>query len=105
MTHEEADIRLLLHAKDAEMSGYDRVTLKARGTDILILALSHRSKLSKELWMSDGNDLKFIPVHAISLPDPLISENLLAHQAATGCHTTSQFARKGKKTTWRTFLE
>ena len=69
------DTRLLLHAKDAEMSGYDRVVLKARDTDLLILALSHHTKLSRELWLSAGTSKhpKFIPVHAISQTDHVIT--------------------------------
>lgn len=106
-THEEANTRLLLHAYGAEMSGYDRVVLMARGTDILILALSHHSKLLRELWMpaSTAKDPKSIPFHTISQPNPLINENLLAYHAVTGCDAISQFTGKAKRTTWRTFLE
>lgn len=105
-THEEADTRLLLHAKDAECCGYERVVIKARDTDVLVIALGHRSLLSKEVWMSTGTvkEPKFIPVHAINVPAPLI-ENLMAYHAVTGCDTTSQFSGKGKKTTWKAFQE
>lgn len=102
--HEEADTRLILHANEAKNAGYDRVVIKARDTDVLVLALGHRDKLSKEVWMSSGTvrDPKFIPVHGINLPAPVI-ENLMAYHAITGCDTTSQFTGKGKKTTWKIF--
>ena len=105
-TYEEADTRLLLHAKDAECSGFGRTVIKARDTDVLVIALGHRGQCSKDVWMSAGKIkyLKVILVHAINLPVPL-TDNLMAYHAITGCYTTSQFSNKGKKTTWKVFQE
>lgn len=105
-THEEADTRLILHAKEAEYAGYERTVIKARDTDVLVLALGHQDKLFKEVWISTGtvSDPKLFPVHVISLP-VLMIDNLMAYHTVTGCNTTSQFTCKGKKTTWKTFQE
>jgi hypothetical protein len=61
---------------------------------------------SREVWMSSGTAKlpNFIPVHEIELPAPIM-DNLMAYHAMTGCDTTSQFAGKGKKTSWKVFMQ
>lgn len=103
---EEADTRLLLHARDASTCGYKRVVISCRDTDVLVLALGHRAQLSPEVWFHSGTakDPKYTPIHSISLA-PSVIENLIAFHAVTGCDTTSQFAGKGKRTCWKVFLK
>ena len=105
-THEEADTRLILHAEDTYRHGFNRCVLQCRDTDVLVLALGFRDKLSPELWLSTGSSSKhpFIPVHSISLDDTT-AKNIIAFHAMTGCDTVSQFAGKGKKTAWKVFQE
>lgn len=104
--HEEADIRLILHSKDAHVNGYLRSVLLCRDTDVLGLALGFRDKLTPEIWISSGTSQErtFIPVHSIDLPASVI-DNVIAFHAITGCDTTSQFAGKGKKTAWKICLK
>lgn len=70
----------------------------------MVLALGFRDKLTPELWMSTGAAGKrpFIPVHKINIPDTM-AKNIIAFHAMTGCDTVSQFAGKGKKTTWKSY--
>lgn len=105
-TTEEADTRIFLHAKDALACGYQRVVISCRDTDVLVLALGHRSELSPEIWIHSGTskDPKYIPVHSINLA-PSVIDNLMAFHAVTGCDTTSQFSGKGKRTCWKVFLK
>ena len=45
---------------------------------------------------------KYIPVHKISLPQPLVS-NLPAFHALTGCDTVSQFLGISKSSAWKVY--
>ena len=38
LTQEEADTRLLLHARHAAVSGYETVLIRTRDTDVAIIA-------------------------------------------------------------------
>lgn len=104
--HEEADTRIVLHAKDALLEGYQRCVIQCRDTDVLVLALGHRSSLPPEVWMSTGLKSKkpFIPVHKIELSE-LQLKTIIPFHALTGCDTVSQFASIGKKTAWKIFRE
>ena len=64
-SHEEADTRLILHANDAYMNGYQRVVIRCRDTDVLVLAIGFVSQLSPEVWICAGtaNKRQYIPVH------------------------------------------
>ena len=69
--HEEADTRMLLHAKDAKEQGYPQTVIVSRDTDVLVLLIAHQPQLSLFLWMQAGNPRKhsFVPVHLINLTD------------------------------------
>ena len=43
--HEEADTRIVLHARDAAVRGYRQVNVLCRDTDVLVLLLAHRQDL------------------------------------------------------------
>ena len=53
-THEEADTRILLHAKDSLMHGFERVVVVCRDTDVLVLLVHFKHQLSKEIWFMSG---------------------------------------------------
>ncbi|XP_066016091.1 uncharacterized protein, partial [Pocillopora verrucosa] len=102
--HEEADTRIVLHARDAAARRYKQVNILCRDTDVLVLLLAHREHLCQEIWMFAGTSRqrRYIPVHRI----PLSEENrksLLAIHAITGCDTTSQFYGVGKASAWKVF--
>ena len=52
--HEEADTRIVLHARDAAVRGYHQVNVLCRDTDVLVLVLAHRQDLCQEIWMFSG---------------------------------------------------
>ena len=85
-THEEADTRLLLHAADANSSGYQRVVINSRDTNVLVLALGLLDRLEPEIWFCSGTSKKrkYIPVHKILLPLQVV-QNIIAFHAMSGC--------------------
>ena len=102
--HEEADTRIVLHARDAAVRGYHQVNVLCRDTDVLVLLLAHRQDLCQEIWMFSGTSRtkRYIPVHKISLPEEK-RKSLLAFHTITGCDTTSQFAGIGKQSALKIF--
>ena len=103
-SHEEADTRMLLHAKHAVVQGHQVICLKTVDTDVVVLAVSMHSKIgSEELWIDfgTGKDRRFIPAHEIA--NNLGKEKsfgLLMFHSLSGCDTTSNFSGIGKKTAW-----
>ena len=66
--HEEADTRLLLHAKHAADNA-SRIVIQSPDTDVLVICTSHFNSLScEELWFQTGvkDRLRFIPVHKVA---------------------------------------
>ena len=105
-SQEEADTKMLLHARHACEEGYERIIIESRDTDVLILSMYHRPMLSEEVWVSSGlsGNPKFVPIHSIVMDEP-IRRNLLGMHAITGCDTVSQFFGIGKKTAWNVFIK
>ena len=68
--HEEADTRIVLHARDAAARGYKQVNILCRDTGVLVLLLAHREQLCQEIWMFAGTSRqrRYIPVHRIRSP-------------------------------------
>ena len=97
--HEEADTRIVLHAKHAAAVGYKQVNVLCRDTDVLVLLLAHREDLCEEIWMFSGTSRrkKYTHVHKIRLPEEK-RKSLIPFHAITGCDTTSQFAGIDKQT-------
>ena len=54
LDHEEADTRIVLHARDTAARGYKQVNILCRDTDVLVLLLAHREHLCQEIWMFAG---------------------------------------------------
>ena len=105
--HEEADTRLILRALEAVKSGYERIVVKCRDTDVLLM-LIHFLGAKAEVWMlsETSRDTKCYPAHTISQKlEPEVVENLLGFHAVTGCDTVSSFAGYGKKSCWVVFLQ
>ncbi|MES9879584.1 MAG: TCR domain-containing protein, partial [Sedimenticola sp.] len=105
-THEEADTRLLLHAKDAAADGYRRVMLRTVDTDVVVLSIALFAQTNlTELWISfgTGKNRRQIPIHTIARTlGPEKASSLLMFHTFTGCDQTSFFVNKGKKTAWET---
>ena len=106
--HEEADTRLILHAKDAVQNNYKRLIVICRDTDVLLLLLYHLGRTKTEVWMVSGTSKQqnCYPVQTVaSKLDNDVLENILGFHALTGCDTTLSFSGMGKKTCWKQFLE
>ena len=99
-THEEADTLILLHAKDAQLHGFERVLIVCSDTDVLVLLVHFKHHLPREIWFMSGT--KKDPKYVIKLNDELRSV-LPAFHALTACDAVSQFAEHGKVTAWKAF--
>ena len=53
--HEEADTRLILHAKDAIECNFKRIVVMCKDTDVLLLLLYHLGRIDVEVWMVSGS--------------------------------------------------
>ena len=97
-SHEEADTRLLLHAKHASSS---RSRFQSPDTDVLVLCATHFKSIGcEELWFKTGvrDHLRYVPVHRLS--EELcqkLCRRLPAFHALTGCDTTSALAGVSEK--------
>ena len=103
--HEEADTRIVLHARDATIRGYQQINVICRDTDVLVLLLVHLPNPSPAVWMFTGIAKRnfYVPVHQICLSEET-QNSLLAFHSITGCDTTSQFAGIGKQSSWCIFV-
>ncbi len=70
-SHEEADTRMFVHAKQAVMEGYQTLMIKANDTDVVVIAISILPSLQElglqKLWITfgQGKHLKWIPIYMI----------------------------------------
>lgn len=102
--HDEADTRMLLHAKSVSDLGFERLIISSRDTDVLVLLIYFASDLSREIWFRTGtaNQRTFVAVHAVDI-DPALRHNLPGFHAISGCDTVSQLCGIGKATAWKTY--
>ena len=105
-THEEADTRLVLHAINVYS---DTVVVSARDTDVLLLLVSHFSRVNcNHLWMMSGTakKRKYVPIDAVYHKLPSGSTDaLLPFHALTGCDTTSYIYGHTKQSAWKIFQD
>ena len=103
-THEEADTRLFIHAKDAASEGCKNVILKSTDTDVVVIGVTLFNDLNVEnLWIafSRGKSFRWVPIHEISLSLGPRAKALTFFHSFTGCDTVSAFHGKGKKSAWQ----
>ena len=68
-SHEEADTRIFVHARDATEAGSKFAMVRANDTDVVVIAISVWHALEElglqELWIAydQGRNLRWIPVH------------------------------------------
>ena len=100
---EEADTRLLLHAKDAS-AVCERIVVQSPDTDVAMLCISHVKDLGcKKLWFRTGvkDKVRLLPIHLIAQNlGTTLCASLPAYHALTGCDTTSSLSGIGKKKSW-----
>ena len=67
-THEEADTRILLHAVECAMQGFNTVVIRTVDMDVMIIAISMFQHLGlSELWIAfgTGKNFHYVPIHDI----------------------------------------
>lgn len=100
---EEADTRLLLHAKHATHPE-TRIIVQSPDTDVLVLCTTHFSDISREeLWFRTGirDHQQYVPVHLLCQKvGQKVCKVLPAVHALTGCDTTSALASVDKTKAW-----
>lgn len=103
-THEEADIRIFLHAWNASMDGHKSLMIEANDTDIVVVGLSLMSSFNamgmEKMWIAygKGEHTRWIPIHDLaSFLGPEKTEGILFFHAFSGCDVVSGFNGKGGK--------
>lgn len=112
MNSEEADGRIILHAKDMVINGATRIVIHTVDSDVVIIAISYFFALKQlglhELWISfgTGKHHNYIPAHDLAqdLGEDR-AEAMRGYHAFTGCDTVSAFYSKGKTLTWKAWQQ
>ena len=103
--HEEADTRMLLHAKHSADPG-TTIIIQSPDTNVLDLSVTHFASItSKELWFRTGvkDRLHFVPEHDIVQKlDSSVVQALPVFHAITGCDSVSSISgserrRRGRR--------
>ena len=109
-SHEEADTRIFVHARDATQDGCKSLIIKANDTNVVIIAVSVLPSLQQlglqSMWIDfgQGANARWIPVHdLLSAIGPEKARGILYFHAFTGCDVVSAFHGKGKKSAWQTW--
>ena len=105
-TQEEADTRMLLHAKQAA-ADYTSVIIVADDTDVLILCMAFNQQISCNLYVRRGTKTRLRVVDVGKLATAIGLRNcnaLIGMHAYTGCDTISSFAGHGKLTALKLLL-
>ena len=110
--HEEADTRMMLHAKHASLF-YRKVLISSPDTDVFVILLSVSHKINASLFFLTGvqnnkgiiiisDESEYVSEYVASNLNPadvekaVLLETLVGLHSFTGCDTTSSFAGKGK---------
>ena len=105
--HEEADTRMLFHAKYAA-NPETTIIIQSPDTDVLVLSAAHFARnVSKELWFrtSVKDRLRFVPVHDVcqTLGDRVVLASPAFH-SLTGCDSNSSISGIGKTKAWKAIM-
>ena len=99
-SQEEADTRILLHAKHASDQGYTSVIVASEDTNVFVLLIAFVKEIPASLYQKRGTStmVRYMDIRKLRavLGDKL-SQALIAVSAFTGCDTVSAFAGRGKK--------
>ena len=107
--HEEADTRIVVHAKTAAQIGAEHIVVCSPDTDVLVLLVHHYTTIAaKEIFLLTGRVgrraslTRYIPVHRIYENLEKKQHNImLSVYCLTGCDTVSSFRGHGKRTAYR----
>ena len=98
--HEEANTRIILHCKDAIVSGCQRILVDCMDTDVLLMLIRFFGHEPVDVWMLSGTKRRSqcFPVSKIAEGMPeVVWENILGYHAFTGCDSNSSLSGFGKK--------
>ena len=102
--HEEADTRLVLHAKHASDSGFSVVVVKSPDTDVFLLMLAMQQYFIADTFFMTGcqNKSRIIAVNeVVKSVGRETCDMIIGFHAFTGCDSVSSFYGKGKRKTWK----
>ena len=109
-SHEEADTRVFVHARDSTLEGSKSIFIKANDTDVVVIAvatLPYLQEIGLEImWIAfgQGASARWIPAHdVLTAIGPEKVSGILFFHAFTGCDVASGFRGKGKKSAWLTW--
>ena len=97
-THEEADTRMMIHAKHAAAS-YRNVVIISEDTDVFIILLSLHTEIGTRILLRRGkkNKMRLIDISRLgTMLGRDVCASLIGIHAWTGCDTISSFAGQGK---------
>ena len=97
-THEEADIRMMIHARHAAIS-YQKVVIISEDTDVLVILLSLHSQIPARVFLRRGkkNSVRLIDIQRLGVMlGKDICAALIGVHAYTGCDMVSAFSGHGK---------
>ena len=107
---EEADGRILLHAKHAVETGHTRILIRTVDSDVVVIAVYAFKRLQNalELWIDFGigKMRRYIAVHLLATTlRTEICDSIPFFHAFTGCDTGSSFNGIGKKKAWNVWMK
>lgn len=105
-TQEEADTRFILHGIDCKQSGFERLIVNCRDTDVLLLILHFYEQLPSVVWIKSGTNKKPKFIDLKNIQENMTNDkrkSLLAYHSLTGCDTTSAMSGHTKKSSWSIF--
>ena len=98
-TQEEADTRLLLHAKHAADNGAQTIVIQSPDTDVAVIGCALAEGIPARLIFRTGtlHQTHLIDLSLMSQHLGTVRDSLLGFHALTGCDSTSAFYGRGKK--------
>ena len=99
-TQEEADTRLLLHAKNAKNQGHSKIVVKSSDVDVEVLFIHHAKEINASLYILSGTKSRMRYIDILQIVENLgenICNALIGLHAFTGCDSVSALVGKGKK--------
>ena len=99
-THEEADTKILLHAKHASENGESTILIISPDTDVAILACHFCSEIPARLFVSKKEKTRTIYLEITAISNATgrsVCNALPGLHAFTGSDSTSAFSGRGKK--------
>lgn len=94
-SQEEADTRMILHAKHASDEGYKTIIVVSEDTDVFVLCMSFANHIQGNLYQKRGTKPRVVYMDIKKLRSSLgskLSQALIGFHAYTGCDTVSAFS-------------